>query len=376
VPPRVTVCITSFNYAEFLAQAIDSALVQDYDDLEVIVVDDGSSDGSRSVIESYASRVESVFQPNAGQSAAVNTGFARSTGDVVFFLDSDDVLAPGAAAAAAREFGRDPELVKMQFMLAVVDAEGRFNGATIPRRAGTFPSGDLRHHVLAHRNYPWPPNSGNAYAASALRRVMPIPTAEYRLSPDLYLAETVPLCGRILSTADVGAWYRWHGDNASHDVGTAVEELHRTIDFVAIGHGHVHRLAAELGLDVSEHPADVADLDDVAYLGARLASLRLDPASHPIAGDTVGRLAWRGLRATWQHPWFCLRTRAKRSAWFVAAAVLPDRACRRLVSVWTPDSVRTARWRRPPRRRDLAAARRRHADVPADGLTAGSAGSG
>jgi hypothetical protein len=358
---RVTVCITSFNYAEFLADAIDSALVQDHDDLEVIVVDDGSTDGSREVIESYGARVAAVFQPNAGQSAAANTGFALATGDVVFFLDSDDVLAPGAVAMAAHEFGRDPELVKMQFALAVVDADGRFTGATIPRRGAIFPSGDLRRHVLRSRNYPWPPTSGNAYAASALHRVMPLPTAEYRLCPDLYLAETVPLCGRILSTPTVGAWYRWHGENASHEPRTIVEELHRAMTFVAIGHGHVRRIAAELDLDLSENPENVADLDDLAYLAARLASLRLDPDTHPIAGDSVGNLVARGLRATWRHPWFRLRTRVKRSVWFVAAAVLPNAGFRRLVAVWMPDSVRTARWRREPKRWDLVAARQRHA---------------
>ena len=361
VSPRVTVCITSFNYAEFLRRAIDSALGQDYDKLEVIVVDDGSTDGSRHVIESYGDRVVAVFQPNAGQSAAANTAFAMASGDVVFFLDSDDVLAPGAVATAAREFGRDPELVKMQFALAVVDASGRFTGATIPRHAAAFPSGDLRRHVLRSRNYPWPPTSGNAYATSALRHVMPIPTAEYRLCPDLYLAETVPLCGRILSTSTVGAWYRWHGENASHEPRTILEDLHRAMAFVAIGHRHVRRIAAELGLDLSEHPENVADLDDLAYLAARLASLRLDPDTHPLPRDTVGDLLARGLRATWRHPWFRLHTRVKRSVWFVAAAVLPDAGFRRLVAMWMPDSVRTARWRREPKRWDLVAARQRHA---------------
>ena len=67
-------------------------------DLEVIVVDDGSTDNSREVIESFGDRVITLFQPNRTQRVACNTGFARSTGDAVIFLDSDDALMPDIAS--------------------------------------------------------------------------------------------------------------------------------------------------------------------------------------------------------------------------------------------------------------------------------------
>ena len=69
-PPRLSVVIANWNYAQYLGAAIDSALGLDWPDVEVVVVDDGSSDGSRAVIASYGDRVRAIYQANAGQRAA------------------------------------------------------------------------------------------------------------------------------------------------------------------------------------------------------------------------------------------------------------------------------------------------------------------
>src|SRR5689334_397670 len=90
----VSVVIPNFNYARYVAQAIESALSLDWPHVEVIVVDDGSTDESREVIERYRERVTIIHQANGGQIAACNAGFARVRGDAVIFLDSDDVLHP------------------------------------------------------------------------------------------------------------------------------------------------------------------------------------------------------------------------------------------------------------------------------------------
>src|SRR5688572_29854944 len=92
--PLVSVIVNNYNYGRFLAQAIDSALSQDYPRLEVIVVDDGSTDDSREIIARYGSKISPVLKANGGQASAFNAGFNASRGDVVIFLDSDDQLAP------------------------------------------------------------------------------------------------------------------------------------------------------------------------------------------------------------------------------------------------------------------------------------------
>src|SRR3954470_5308555 len=89
--PSGSIGITNYNYAAFVDAAINSALVQQDADVEVevIVVDDGSTDDSLTVIERFADRITTIATPNNGQAAAFNRGFAASRGAVVIFLDAD-----------------------------------------------------------------------------------------------------------------------------------------------------------------------------------------------------------------------------------------------------------------------------------------------
>jgi glycosyltransferase involved in cell wall biosynthesis len=87
----VSVVISNYNYARFLPAALDSVLSQTHQELEVIVVDDGSSDESREVLARYGNRIRLICQDNAGVSAARNAGILASRGEAVAFLDSDDV---------------------------------------------------------------------------------------------------------------------------------------------------------------------------------------------------------------------------------------------------------------------------------------------
>ncbi|WP_292402246.1 MULTISPECIES: glycosyltransferase family 2 protein [unclassified Methylophaga] len=88
----VSVVIPCFNRQEYIEQAINSALSQTYADIEIIVVDDGSTDSSIKVIERYGERVKLITQSNKGVSAARNTGFSSARGEFIIFLDSDDWL--------------------------------------------------------------------------------------------------------------------------------------------------------------------------------------------------------------------------------------------------------------------------------------------
>jgi glycosyltransferase involved in cell wall biosynthesis len=96
--PDVSIIIPTFNRAQFLGAAIDSALAQG-EGVEVIVVDDGSTDGTAALLAGYGDRVRSLRQSNQGASAARNLGAERANGEYLFFLDSDDLLEPDAIAA-------------------------------------------------------------------------------------------------------------------------------------------------------------------------------------------------------------------------------------------------------------------------------------
>jgi glycosyltransferase involved in cell wall biosynthesis len=104
--PRVTIVVPSFNQGQYLEETLRSILLQAYPDLELIVVDGGSTDGSVDVIRKYERHVAWwVSERDKGQSHAINKGFARATGAIRGYLASDDLLEPGALQAVARAFG-------------------------------------------------------------------------------------------------------------------------------------------------------------------------------------------------------------------------------------------------------------------------------
>lgn len=91
---KVSVIIPNYNYAQYVSQAIDSVLDQTYPNIEVIVVNNGSTDDSLEILERYGNRIYLVDQENLGQSGARKSGLAKATGDFIAFLDADDIWEP------------------------------------------------------------------------------------------------------------------------------------------------------------------------------------------------------------------------------------------------------------------------------------------
>lgn len=133
--PSLTVVMPSFQQAEFLEEAITSILDQGESVTQFIVLDGGSTDGSREIIERFADRID-VWrsQPDDGQAAAIAEGLSMATGEVVTWINSDDALLPGAAAALLERFARRPELGLVEGDTVVVDASSRI--VRCDRRAG------------------------------------------------------------------------------------------------------------------------------------------------------------------------------------------------------------------------------------------------
>jgi glycosyltransferase involved in cell wall biosynthesis len=132
-PPLVSIITPSFNQAAYLPAAIESVLAQDFPSIEYGIVDGGSSDGSLEIIQSYGDRLTWwVSEPDAGQTAAINKGFARARGEVLAWLNSDDVYAPGAVGAAVGFLTSHPEVGMVYGDADYVDASGE--------RLGRFPA--------------------------------------------------------------------------------------------------------------------------------------------------------------------------------------------------------------------------------------------
>jgi glycosyltransferase involved in cell wall biosynthesis len=106
--PRVSVVIPLFNSQRYVGQAIESVLGQTCPPSQLIVVDDGSTDNSRSIVQRYLPRVEYVWQPNSGVGAARNRGVSLCRGELLAFLDDDDRWLPNKLAQQLRALAEDP----------------------------------------------------------------------------------------------------------------------------------------------------------------------------------------------------------------------------------------------------------------------------
>lgn len=125
--PRVSIVTNSFNQAEFLERTILSVLTQDYADVEYIVVDPGSTDGSRNIIERYRPRISKVvYQPDQGAPDGLNHGFAEATGEILGFLNSDDLLAPRAISEAVSYLESRPDIDVVSGHSDLIGPDDRF----------------------------------------------------------------------------------------------------------------------------------------------------------------------------------------------------------------------------------------------------------
>jgi glycosyltransferase involved in cell wall biosynthesis len=123
---KFSVVTISFNQRQYLEEALRSVLSQDYPAIDYVVVDPGSTDGSRELIESFRDGLASVlFEPDKGAADGLNKGFAQASGDLFCFLNSDDVLLPGALRAVSEVFAQNPDCDIVMGNGYTVDAHGK-----------------------------------------------------------------------------------------------------------------------------------------------------------------------------------------------------------------------------------------------------------
>lgn len=321
---RVSVVIPNYNYEHFVADAIDSALALDWPHVEVIVVDDGSTDGSRAVIERYGQRITAFFQSNQGQVGACNTGFAASHGNVVIFLDSDDVLEPSVVREVAAVWR--PGISKVQFQMRSVDARLVPLGTYLPQYHQVPTPDEVRRWVMTTSAYPTPPGSGNVYSREFLQEIFPLDHAGGRASDSCCIA-AAPYLGDVITVPKPLVSYRIHGKNDGAFSELDTRRFGREVTRATQLFAYAQRTAASVGLHVPD--------DTVRYsltlLPYRVASFRLEPQAHPLKRD--GRLSLLAdLLSGWRRPQgMRLQTRAAIALWSALVLLAPAPLARRLV---------------------------------------------
>ncbi len=127
-PPTVSVVTPSFNQGGFIRQTIESVLTQDYPHIDYRVTDGGSTDDTVAILKSYGDRVKWVSEKDRGQTHAINKGMAEATGEIRTYLNSDDLLRPGAVGAVVKHFRDNPACDLVYGRDALIDAEGAYIG--------------------------------------------------------------------------------------------------------------------------------------------------------------------------------------------------------------------------------------------------------
>ena len=203
MPGRITVVMPCFNAARFVAQAVDSVLGQSYGDVEPIVVDDGSTDGSLAILEGYGGRITLLQQSRRGPYPARNAGLARATGEFIAFLDADDWWHADALHRLRDALDAD------NADLAYCGWQNVGPGVTgEPYVPPEYEKGDAVEAFI--RSCPWPIHA--ALTRRALVRQLG-GFSERRFSSmdyDFWL-RSVALTRRITRVPEVLAFYRWHG---------------------------------------------------------------------------------------------------------------------------------------------------------------------
>jgi len=292
--PSLSIIIANYNYAAYVGHAIESALAVRCGRREVIVVDDGSTDNSLAVIGKFEGKIKIIAQPNLGQTQSYRRGFDVSSGDVIIFLDADDILHPDLMTEIVKVW--HDGISKIQVQVATINSEGKAFGGLHPQFHEIPSPQQIRKWALETGAYPTPAGSGNAYARWFVSRVFQLPTSFVDRANDSYMLAAAPFLGDVVTIAKPLASYRIHGLNqgaqAKLDDARFANEIERTRRRFAFS----MEVAA-----VSNLRGDDGALDrNLRFLSLRMTSLCLRPDLHPIANDArisvltkmVGALAY------------------------------------------------------------------------------------
>ncbi|HET8654362.1 MAG TPA: glycosyltransferase [Longimicrobiaceae bacterium] len=220
--PRISVVTPSFNQAGYLEHTLRSVLDQRYENLEYVVVDGGSTDGSVEILERYADRLAWwVSEPDGGHTDALNKGFAHTTGEIMAWLNSDDLHLPWTFQVVAEIFTRFPQVEWIVGVASAWDSRGRLMSAT-PYRKNI--------HDYLFGDYAWIQQESVFWRRRLWERAGGALDPAYALAADGELWSRFFLHAPLYSVDRVIGGFRHHGSNRGKlNFRRYVEELRRAI---------------------------------------------------------------------------------------------------------------------------------------------------
>lgn len=205
--PKVSIVTISYNQGQFLEECMRSVLEQDYPNLEYIVIDGGSSDNSKAIIEKLAHRLTYwQSEKDAGQTDAINQGFSHASGEILAWLNSDDLLLPGAVSWAVAGLKANPEAGMVYGDCLLINADGK--------TLGRFPAAQTDYRKL-RQGYVHIPQQASFWRAELWKQIAPLDSSFYfAMDYDLWvrLAKLAPL---VYLPGEPWAAFRLHGSAKS-----------------------------------------------------------------------------------------------------------------------------------------------------------------
>lgn len=211
--------VPSYNYASFIGRALDSAIAQDYpaELLEIVVVDDGSTDATAEVVSAYGERVRYVRKENGGLNSAVDRGIAEASGELIAILDADDTWPAGKVRQQVELLKARPEVGLVHGDMEVIDAQDALVHPSFFRMYGLTPVRGRILPTLVRRNVV---SGGSAMFRASLRDHYH-PIGEASAFPDWWIAVGIARVAEIEWLPEPANRYRMHGENMGFGVDDA-----------------------------------------------------------------------------------------------------------------------------------------------------------
>lgn len=240
--PLVSVIIDTYNYGQFIERAIHSVLTQEFplEKIEIIVVDDGSTDNTRERVGKYGNQIRYIYKENGGQASAFNMAFKYAGGEIITLLDADDYWYSRKLKEIAKKFADDEDIGMVHHGVEVVNRKGKL--------LYTFPfnnkldEGYVMNKVVNFK-FISAPTPGLAFRRKHMERIMPIPELDFKIGADLYLVTQLPLVSKVGAIHERLACVVIHGSNNYFNVNQLYKAELNLSAFIGTYHAIDQRIA-------------------------------------------------------------------------------------------------------------------------------------
>ncbi len=223
--PYITVLIDTYNYGRFLGEAVESVLAQDFpaEKMQILIIDDGSTDETREQVSKYADCVEYLYKPNGGQASAFNFGIQRARGEIVALLDADDYWLPSKVQRVVTEFDCHPDVGLVYHPFREFRTEtGEWRDGGFDAVSGFVP-GDMK-KILT---YTACQTSGLTFRTRLLKKLLPL-NEGMTIQSDGLLAALIIFLGPIIAIPEPLAVYRIHSSNLYYHSSAGIDKVRQS----------------------------------------------------------------------------------------------------------------------------------------------------